>query len=82
VVVPSLKVTVPPGTAPVLDLSVAVKVTDSSKIDGFIDETTVEVVVAALIVSVIVDEVLTRKSVLPLYDAVIEWVPTLRLDVV
>ena len=49
VVVPSLKVTVPPGTpAPgATALTVAVNVTDCPNTEGFADDTTVVVVLAA-----------------------------------
>ena len=39
VVVPSMKVTVPPGV-PALEVTVAVKVTEAPKVDGFSEEAT------------------------------------------
>lgn len=60
----SLKVTVPVGVPPD-DVTVAVKVTDSPKVDGFTDEATEVELVAALTVCVNAADVLPLKSVLP-----------------
>lgn len=47
-VVPSLNVTIPVGAMELVDFTVAVNVTDCPYVDGFRDEVTAEVVVAAL----------------------------------
>ena len=73
---PSLKITVPGAVAGVI---VAVKVTDWPKFDG--DALAARArVVTALMVSVNVPEVAGATTKSPLYDAVMECGPTLRLD--
>ena len=65
VVVPSLNVTVPVGVPAVEDFTVAVKVTELPKVEGFNEEVT-EVEVATLFtVWVNTAEVLVRKVELP-----------------
>lgn len=84
-IVPSRKVTVPVGVPEVPDLIVAVNVT-GAPLDVEAAELTNAVVVAlaaaGVMVSITAAEVLPAKFVLPLYLAVIECVPTVRVDVV
>jgi hypothetical protein len=61
---------------PPAEVTSAVKVTDSPLVDGFSDELTVVAVVAWFTFCVTTAEVLTASSVLPLYSAVIESLPT------
>ena len=82
VVVPSLRVTVPAGVPPNCGVTVAVNVTDCPVFEGFSDETSLVVVLAFLTPWLSVFEVLARNEVLPLYTAVIEFVPTANFVVV
>jgi len=83
--VPSRKVTVPVGVPGLLEEIVAVKVT-GAPLDAEAVELTnaavVELVAAGVMVSVIAAEVLLAKTALPAYLQVIEWVPTVSVDVV
>lgn len=67
VLLPSLKVTVPAGVAVpgALATTVAVKVTDCFRREGFREEVTVEVVLSLLTVCVRTGEVLVLNPVLP-----------------
>jgi hypothetical protein len=64
VVVPSMKVTVPPGV-PALEVTVAVKVTEAPKVDGFSEEARDVVVGPGLTVWESAGEVLPLKFVEP-----------------
>ena len=64
VTVPSLNVTVPPGTPPKDGATVAVNVTDCPFLDGF-SEDTIFVVVFAFFTVCVSPEVLVRKLALP-----------------
>lgn len=76
VVVPSLNVTLPVGAMELVDFTVALNVTDCPYVDGFRDEVTAEVVVAALFtVCVRIGDVLPKKSVAPPYTAVMDRAP-------
>lgn len=61
-----MRVTVPVGVPVVLGLTVTVKVTDSSQVDGFADEATEVEVLALAIVSVIGADVLASSLDEPL----------------
>ncbi len=78
-----MNVTVPVGVPDpgVTALTVAVKVTACPKTDGFAEELSAVVVDAWFTTWLSADEVLALKDVLPLYDAVTAWVPTLKVDV-
>ena len=80
VAAPSLKVTCPVGTPAVRDFTVAVMVTVCPNSDGFLDDVRVEDVGANLTVCFSTAEVLPNWSVLPLKTAVIEWLPTARVE--
>src|SRR5579872_153561 len=82
--VPSLKVTLPVGTAVpgALATTVAVKVTDWPWVDGLSDEVTELVVPSLFTVWVRTEEVLPVKLVLPPSTAVMECDPTVRVEVV
>lgn len=81
VVVPRLKVTVPPGV-PAGEVTVAVRVTGDPNVDELGDEVRAVVVGATLTVWLRVDEVLVVLLASPLYTAVIDFVPAVREDVV
>jgi hypothetical protein len=82
VVVPSRKLTVPVGMPEVLDVIVAVNVT-GEPLDAVAAELTNAAVAAAkVMVSVTAAEVLGAKLALPLYFALIEWVPPVSVDIV
>src|ERR1051325_1800550 len=77
---PSLNVTVPlgvplPGAAA---LTVAVKVTDWPKTDGWAEDTTAVVVLSLLTTWLRAEEVLVLKLLSAPYTAVMEWVATLK----
>ena len=79
-----MKVTVPvgvlePGAAAV---TLAVKVTDWPKTEGFCEEPTTVAVAAVFTVCASAEEVLALKLPLPPYAAVMEWLATLSADVV
>lgn len=84
-VAPSRKVTVPVGVTEALDVIVAVNVT-TAPLDTEAAELTnaavVGVAAAGVIVSVTAAEVLPAKTALPAYLQVMEWVPTVSVDVV
>src|SRR5436189_134779 len=89
VVAPSLKVTVPEGVpAPgALAVTVAVNVTDWPDTAGFVADDSAVVVAttvggAAFTVWLSAAEVLPVKLASPPYTAVIEWLPTVKLEVV
>ena len=77
---PIKKRTLPVGVPNCAD-TVAMKVTDLPKIEGFTDETRVTVVGPLVTVCETVFEVLALKVASPLYAAVVECVPILRLPV-
>ena len=81
VVEPALKVTVPVGVPPD-EVTVAVKVTDWPKVDGFTDDVSDVEVLAAFTVWVRTGEVLPRMLPLPLYTAVIELDPAVSVEIV
>lgn len=80
VAAPSLKVTCPVGTPAVRDFTVAVMVTVCPKSDGFLDDISATDVGANFTFCVSTAEVLPNWLVLPLKTAVIEWLPTARLE--
>jgi hypothetical protein len=85
VVVPSRKVTVPVGVPALLEEIVAVKVTGAPLDAEAVELTNAALVAAAatgVIVSVTAAEVLVAKTALPAYLQVIEWLPTVSVDVV
>ena len=77
---PSKNCTVPVG--PEEGLTVAVNVTCCPEPDGFNDDATTVVVLAALTVCVREGDVLPVKFASPLYLALMECAPTVRADVV
>lgn len=79
VFVPLLNVTVPAGVPLNCGATVAVKVTDSPKVDGFTDETRPVVVLAWFTTWLTAFEVLLVKDVSPLYTAVMECVPAAKV---
>ena len=66
-----------PGT---FELMLTLKPIDSPKEDGFLPDRTV-VVVGALLTTCVTEPLLGWKLALPLYSAVIAWLPILRLEV-
>jgi ribosomal protein L11 len=79
-VAPSKNVTVPVGVPPVL-VTVVDSVTDCPYVDGFADDVGAAVVVVALFtVCDSAADVLVANDASPLYVAVMECVPTLRVD--
>jgi hypothetical protein len=78
-VAPSRNVTVPVGVPPD-DVTVAVKVTDWPDVDGLM-ELANAVEVLALTTWLTAPDVLVARFVVPPYEAVIECVPTDRVDV-
>ena len=81
---PSLNITVPAGTpaAGAAAVTVAVKVTGWLNTGGPTDESTVMCVAPLFTVCAKAGEVLVRNMPLPLYIAVMESVPTARLELV
>ena len=77
VVLPSLKVTVPVA---VDGETVAVNVTEEPYVDGFDDDVTVTVVFTLLTVCVNTDDVLLLSFASPPYEAVIECVPPVSVE--
>ncbi len=73
--------TVPVGVPVVADFTVAVNVTVWPEFDGFIDEATLLVVPALFTTCFNTAEVLPTNFESPLYTAVIECVPTVRVEV-
>lgn len=82
VFVPSKNVTVPVGVPPPEPVTVAVKVAAFPTMEGFGEELSATEVDKPLITCDSAVEVLTAKIELPLYFAVIEWVPIASEDVV
>jgi hypothetical protein len=82
VVVPSRKVTVPVGMPEVLDVIVAVNVTEAPLDTEAAELTNAVVVTAGVMVSVTAAEVLPVKFALPLYLPVMECAPAASIDVV
>ena len=80
-VLPSKNVTVPVGTPPAPE-TVAVKVTVCPQRRGISDEARVVVVAARFTVCVSAADVLDPKLALPLYTAVMLWLPTMSDDIV
>lgn len=78
--VPFINVTDPVGAAYVLE-TVAVSVTDCPKLDGFSEDATAVVVVAAFTTWLIAGEVAALKFPVAAYTAVIASVPTGRIEV-
>ena len=81
VLVPAVNVTDPVANV-VVDLTVAVNVTDSPAADGFTDENTWVVVAAWFTVWFKVADVLFADELSPPYVAVIECAPAVRVRVV
>src|SRR5271165_4316193 len=79
---PALKVTVPVGVPPNAPETVAVKVTGSVTVEGFVDEVTTTLLAAGFTVCVSADEFSGGLFASPKYAAMIECVPTLSVDVV
>jgi hypothetical protein len=77
-----LNVTVPLGVPPEADVTVAVKLTLSPKLEGFVLDSSVVVVANFPTTCVSTAEVLVRNAVSPAYFAVMECEPTVRDDVV
>jgi hypothetical protein len=77
-VVPSLNVTVPVAA---VGANVAVNVTDVPRVEGFVEEATVTVVVALFTVCVRVEETLLLSFASPPYEAVIECAVTESVEV-
>jgi hypothetical protein len=75
-VLPLLNVTEPAATPPYCPDTVAVRLTDCPKLDGFIDEVNVVVELALVTVWLTAVDVLPAKFESPVYTAVIEFVPT------
>ena len=82
VVVPSRKVTVPVGVPEVLEVIVAVNVAGAPLGAEAAELTNAVVAAARVMVSVTAAEVLGAKFALPLYLALIEWVPPVSVDIV
>src|SRR5439155_13773673 len=83
VVVPSINVTVPFGTAvPADGVTVTVKVTACPYVEGFSDDVTLALVATWFTVWVNAGEVLPVKLVFPTYTAVIECAPPESLAMV
>jgi hypothetical protein len=80
-VAPFMNVTEPVGAADPLE-TVAVNVTACPKLAGLTEEATVDVVPAAFTTSLSAEEVEAPKLPVAAYTAVIELVPTARLEVV
>jgi hypothetical protein len=77
VVVPSMKATVPEGI-PIVEVTVAVKVTDCDGLDGFSEDATdVDVLTCTTWVNV---PLLLVKPPVPVKAAVIEWLPSASVD--
>jgi len=81
-VVPSRKVTVPVGMPEVLNVIVAVNVTGEPPNAEAAELTNAVVAAARVMVSVTAAEELGAKFALPLYLALIEWVPPVSVDIV
>jgi hypothetical protein len=81
-VVPSRKLTVPVGVPEVLDVIVAVNVAGAPLGAEAAELTNAVVAAARVMVSVTIPEVLGAKFALPLYLALIEWVPPVSVDIV
>jgi hypothetical protein len=82
VVAPSRTATVPVGVPEVLDVIVAVNVTGVPLDTETAELTNAVVVVTGVVVSVTAAEVLALKLESPPYAAVMEWVPTVRIEIV
>ena len=82
VVVPSLNVTDPVGVPVVDEFTVAVKITEFPRFEGFSEEVTLLDVAALFTVCVSIAEVLPLKFASPPYAAVIGCDPTASVDVV
>jgi hypothetical protein len=81
-VVPSWKVTVPVTFPLNCGVTLAVKVTDCAKFDGFSDETKAVVVVALLTTWLITFDVLPGKFESPPYTALTAFVPAGNVEVI
>jgi hypothetical protein len=80
ILVPDLKVTDPVGTPDVLDVTVAVNVTDWPTVDGFSEEVKAVFVAAFPTTWEIAGDVLVALLASPLYTTVIVCVPTVRVE--
>jgi hypothetical protein len=79
VVAPSLNVTLPVGVPAIVEVIVAVNVTDCPNVDGLTDEMTAVTVAGKFTDCVTVFEVLAAKFASPGYVAVIGWFPVARV---
>src|SRR5258708_6214748 len=80
-VAPNLKTTVPVGIPPYWGATAAVRVTVPPTATGLGVAVTVVVVVATVMPWLTTDDVLPVKPLPPLYFAVIDFVPTVKVEV-